>query len=194
MTRKLILFNGPPRSGKDTAADRLVHSFGAYSFKFSAPIKAAIRATFGLCDDEVEYAESIKSESTALFHGNSYRETQISFSERWMKPTFGIDVFGYIAARSLRLSIANDPGRGLYVCSDSGFAEEAEPVIEVFGRENVLLVYVHRDGCTFAGDSRSYIELPGVSHITLENNATLEEYHQAVDGIARAWLYQCNPF
>jgi hypothetical protein len=194
MTRKLILFNGPPRSGKDTAADRLAHSFGAYSFKFSAPIKAAIRAAFGLCDDEVEYAESIKSESTALFHGNSYRETQISFSERWMKPTFGIDVFGHLAARHLRSVIAKDPGKSLYVCSDSGFAEEAEPVVEIFGPGNVLLVHVHRDGCDFAGDSRSFINLGGVYSSSLTNNATLEEYHQAVDGLGRAWLYQCNPF
>ena len=179
--RKLILLNGPPRCGKDTACDYIVDSCSGYPFKFSAPIKAAIRAAFDLCDDEVDYVESIKSEVTSLFCGRSYRATQISFSEDWAKPFFGKDFFGHCAARHLVNAIRQHPEQRLYVCSDSGFAIEALPVIDVFGTANVLLVRVEREGTSFEGDSRSYIDLPGINTISLKNNDTLEEYYRAID-------------
>lgn len=185
---RLILFNGPARSGKDTAADYLVQSKGAYAFKFSGPIKSAIKATFDLHPDEVDYVESIKDEPTIIFEGMSYRDAQISFSEDWLKPTFGQEVFGRLAARRLRNNIIQDPAQRLYVCSDSGFASEVEPLLEVFKPENVLLVRVYRDGKTFDGDSRSYIELPEVTAISLTNNGTVAQYCNAVDHIASVWL------
>ena len=187
-TRKLILISGPPRSGKDTATDYLVAELGAYAFKFSAPIKAAIRAAFELHDDEVQYAESIKGEPSVLFYGNSYRATQISFSEDWAKPFFVQEIFGKLAARHLRNAITQDPERSLFVCSDSGFTAEAEPVIEVFGRKNVLLVRVYRTGTSFAGDSRSYIDLDGVATVSVTNDATIEGYHQSIKRIALDWI------
>lgn len=186
--RRLILFNGPARSGKDTAADHLVQSKGAYAFKFSGPIKAAIKATFDLHPDEVDYVESIKDEPTVIFEGLSYRNAQISFSEGWLKPTFGQEVFGRLAARRLRNNMTQDPVQRLYVCSDSGFASEVEPLLEVFKPENVLLVCIYRDGKTFEGDSRSYIKLPGVTTISLTNNGTVDQYYDAVDHIATTWL------
>lgn len=187
-TRRLILFNGPARSGKDTAADHLVQSKGAHAFKFSAPIKAAIKATFDLHPDEVDYVESIKNEPTVIFEGMSYRNIQISFSENWLKPTFGQEVFGRLAARNLRNAMIQDPAQRLYVCSDSGFASEVEPLLDVFKPKNVLLVRVYRDGKTFEGDSRSYIKLPGVTTISLTNNGTVDQYYDAVDHVASTWL------
>lgn len=188
MNRKLVLFNGPPRSGKDTAADYLVETRNAYSFKFSAPVKAAIKATFDLHEEEVEYIESIKSEPTTIFNGLSYRQAQISFSEDWLKPTFGQEIFGRLAAQRLRKAIRQGPDQSLYVSSDSGFASEAYPVIKVFGPENVLLVRVFRDGCDFTGDSRSYLDLKGVSTVTLTNCASLKEYRRSVVELIDCWL------
>jgi hypothetical protein len=188
MQHKLILVNGPPRAGKDTAADYLAQDLGWYPFKFSAPIKAAIRAAFELHDDEVAYAESIKSEPTALFYGNSYRDTQISFSEDWAKPFFGPTVFGQLAARHLRNAFKQYPDKVGFVCSDSGFAEEALPVLEVFGKQNTLLVKVSRPGTSFQGDSRSYIELDGVTTVDIVNNGSVEHYQDGIKNLARWWL------
>lgn len=188
MNPKLILWNGPRHSGKDTAALRCVQALGAYHFKMSGPIKAAIRAAFELHDEEVDYLESIKTTDTSLLYGHSYVDTQISFSEEWAKPFFGTKVFGLLAARHVRNAMKRDPGQTLYVCSDSGFDHEAEPLIELFKPENVLLVRIYRDGKTFKGDSRSYIELPGVTTISLTNNGAVEQYHEAVDFVASTWL------
>jgi hypothetical protein len=192
MQRKLILVNGPPRSGKDTAADYLAQDPGWYPFKFSAPIKAAIRAAFELHDDEVAYAESIKSESTALFYGHSYRNTQISFSEDWAKPSFGATIFGLLAARHLRNAFKQHPDKVGFVCSDSGFAEEALPVIEVFGKQNTLLLKVSRANTSFQGDSRSYIELDGVTTIEIANNGSIDQYQTKIKDLAEWWLTQPN--
>lgn len=183
MTTKLILLNGPPRSGKDTGADYLANSRPAVAFKFSGPIKAAIKAAFDLSDEQVTYLESIKNEPDKLLFGRSYREVQISFSENWMKPLFGDQVFGHLAARKTAKQQAR-----LFVCSDSGFASEAEPVLDTIGRQNTLLIRIYRPGKTFAGDSRSYICLDGVETIDIHNDGTLGEYYVKLDQAVNEFL------
>lgn len=185
--RKLILFNGPRHSGKDTAAIRCVETFDAFHFKMSGPIKAAIGAAFQLSYDDVQYLESIKTEPCELFFGKSYVDMQISFSEDWLKSIFDKYVFGRLALRHVRSMIADHPEQGLYVCSDSGFAEEALPLIDLFGAKNVLLVRIFRDGKTFDGDSRSYIYLKNVPTITV-TNSNIDTYQTTIDDVVASFL------
>ena len=188
MNRKLILFNGPRHSGKDAASLHVASAWNAYHFKFSAPIKAAIKAAFDLSDEEVLYLETIKTTPTPILLGKSYVEVQISFSENWAKLFFGQDVFGQITERKLTY-VANETDTQLFVCSDSGFAVEAWPIINtIFGKENTLLVRISREGKDFAGDSRSYIDLPGVDAIQVKNNGTLPAYYGAIDDLINFWL------
>lgn len=183
MKTKLVLLNGAPRSGKDTGADYLVKAHGAVAFKFSGPIKAAIKAAFDLSDEQVAYLESVKGEPDDLLFGHSYRDVQISFSENWMKVLFGDKVFGHLAARKTGNLCAS-----LLVCSDSGFASEAGPVLDTIGRENTLLIRVHRPGKTFAGDSRSFIELDGVKTIDIDNDGTLPGYYSRLHLVVSFFL------
>jgi hypothetical protein len=183
MKAKLILLNGAPRSGKDTGADYLVQAYDAVAFKFSGPIKAAIKAAFDLSDEQVAYLESVKGEPDDLLFGHSYRNVQISFSENWMKVVFGDKVFGHLAAR--KTSNLRAP---LLVCSDSGFASEAAPVLDTVGRDNTLLVKVHRPGKTFAGDSRSFIELDGVKTVDIHNDGTLADYYIKLHHVVSGFL------
>lgn len=186
---KLILLNGPRHSGKDTGADYLVEAKGAFPFKFSGGIKRAIKAAFNLRERDVEYLESIKTEPTPLLFGKSYVQVQISFSEDWAKPFFGEDFFGYLATREiLAQPVSGGKTPSLYVSSDSGFACEAWPVIRLFGEENVLLVQLFRDGKTFNGDSRDYIELDGITRVSLTNNGSIEDYHRNLGELADQWL------
>jgi hypothetical protein len=166
----------------------VANAWNAYHFKFSAPIKAAIKAAFDLSDEDVRYLETIKTTPTPILLGKSYVEVQISFSENWAKLFFGQDVFGQIAERKLTY-VANETGTQLFVCSDSGFAVEAWPIINtIFGKENTLLVRISREGKDFTDDSRSYIDLPGVDTIRIENNETLSNYHGAIDDLITFWL------
>jgi hypothetical protein len=188
MNRKLILFNGPRHSGKDAASLHVASAWNAYHFKFSAPIKAAIKAAFDLSNEEVLYLETIKTTPTPILLGKSYVEVQISFSENWAKLLFGQDVFGQIAECKLTRAM-NETDTQLFVCSDSGFAVEAWPIINtIFGKENTLLVRISREGKDFTGDSRSYIDLPGVDTIQIKNNGTLPNYYGAIDDLINFWL------
>lgn len=185
---KLILFNGPRHSGKDTAALHCVAQYNAHHFKMSRPLKDGVKAIFGLSDQEVTLLESIKTQPSATLFGKSYVSLQISLSEDYMKPLFGEDIFGRIAADRLASELAKDQHQELYVCSDSGFAAEAWPVIELFDPKNVLLVKIERRGKTFAGDSRSYIHLKGITTLVLNNHGTEDQYLSHVEEIVGDWL------
>jgi hypothetical protein len=185
---KLVLLNGPRHCGKDTAAAYVAQKMNACHFKFSSPIKEAVKTIFGLSSAEVDYLESIKTTPSSLLVGKSYVDVQISFSESWAKQFFCQDIFGHLALRRLR-KIADATKENLFVSSDSGFACEAWPaILEFFGVHNTLLVRIERDGKTFAGDSRSYIELPGVETVTICNNGDILEYQHRMVALIEGWL------
>jgi hypothetical protein len=186
---KLILFNGPRHSGKDEAANYCAEMFGANRFKMSGPIKAAIKAMFALSDEDVELLGTVKTQPSPLLFGRSYVEVQISFSEEWAKELWGKDVFGKIAARAVNQWQRYAGSGSLYVCSDSGFVEEAQELVyQVVGPDNVLLVQLERPGKSFVGDSRSYIELHDVKTIKIQNAGTLAEYHAKIANEVANWL------
>lgn len=179
----IILLNGPPRSGKDTAAAAIVEAMQAFHYKMSHPLKVAVPAFFGL-EDQKFALERQKDEKLQELFGVSFRQAQINLSEDWAKPTFGKDVFGHIAVRHLRNH--SGPGR-VCVVSDSGFAEEVVPIVDAFSPRNLLIIQLRRDGCTFEGDSRSYIEVPGVEIQELYNRHDLEGFKMQVVRAVERW-------
>lgn len=184
MSKKMILFNGPRHSGKDTAADYVWKTYeNTMRFKLSGPIKAAIAAMFELTDKQIEYLEAIKTEPTPLLFNRSYVETQINFSEVWAKDFFGVRVFGNLASRKIETSASK-----LFVCSDCGFDYEVTPLLKYIGVSNTLLLKLSRAGKSFEGDSRSYIDLPGVTTIAIENNGSIVDYHNKIKTVIDAWL------
>lgn len=182
--KKLILFNGPPRSGKDTAAAHVWTKYiHAMHFKMSQPLKDSVKAFFNLSAADAQVAERNKDLPLDMFFGNTYRDVQISLSEHWGKEQFGIRVFGHLAVRNIRRSPST-----LFVCSDTGFVDEIVPLIEFFGGENILLVKLHRQGCNFSNDSRSYINIPNVRTLQLYNNDNIANLYEQLDAVIDAWL------
>lgn len=97
----------------------------------------------------------------------SVREAMIYTSEVVCKPTFGSNYFGIAAASSIQEDYIN-------VFSDGGFVEELTPIIDKLGKENVMIVRIHREGCDFSGDSRDYLPDGIVSNtFDVYNNDTL---------------------
>lgn len=179
----IILLNGPPRSGKDTAAAAIVEAMQAFHYKMSHPLKVAVPAFFGL-EDQKFALERQKDEKLQELFGVSFRQAQINLSEDWAKPTFGKDVFGHIAVRHLRNH--SGPGR-VCVVSDSGFVEEIVPIVDAFGHRNVLIIQLRRDGCTFEGDSRSYVDYNGVTVQELYNKHDLEGFKAQIVRAVERW-------
>lgn len=180
---KFILLNGPPRSGKDTAAkallsirDKFIHE------KFSAPLKEAFAGMMNVSIDDfmVEYYEECKDEIIP-FLGVSFRQWQIDFSEKFMKPLYGIDVFGRLLINRIDSYSPNT-----YVISDCGFQIEVDHVIKNFPEKDVLLVRLHRQGCTYDGDSRGYVKGPNV--IDIYNNDAQDLFERRIRCTLDGWL------
>lgn len=169
MSPKIILVNGPPRAGKDTAQEAVEDSIRC---KFAQSVKEGTHAAFGLDPRQypMDVFEAVKDEPNTLFFGRTPREAYISYSEDFMKPFTGDpQVFGKLLVRWIKGFLETEELVVMghlpkyypmpFIVTDSGFREEAEAIVEAFGASNVKLIRVHREGCTFDGDSRNYIDL-----------------------------------
>jgi hypothetical protein len=147
----IILLNGPPRSGKDTAANFIIKNSERHftEYKMSRPLKRGIATMWELTGEDQKFIEEHKDEELDIFN-DTYRNVQISLSEDWFKPKFGIDIFGHLAVRAIQGMASH------VVISDIGFPDEVRPLRKAFG-DTLKLIRLHRPGCDFSNDSRSYL-------------------------------------
>jgi hypothetical protein len=149
--------------------------------KFAQPLKEKTHALYGRSELHQDAFEYTKDKPSPVFLGLTPREAYIGVSERLMKPLHGVDIFGKLLLNKM----LHDRAEG-YVISDSGFAPEALPIIESFGRDNCILVRIHAEerGCSFKSDSRSYIELPVAGTVdVLNDNDKAKFLNQATHAI-----------
>tara|TARA_R110000737_G_scaffold47134_4_gene67038 strand:+ start:3823 stop:4380 length:558 start_codon:yes stop_codon:yes gene_type:complete len=166
---KIILLNGPPRAGKDFAGAILEVSLEGIALKFATELKHMTHRAYGLGEIAEDHYETQKDSRIEDFRGVSPREAYIRMSEDFMKPLHGDCIFGHI----LKDWILFGSNRfSTVIVTDSGFRGEAEVLVREFGAENVQLVRIHRDGCDFSSDSRSYLDLSdlGVQCLDIQND------------------------
>ena len=195
-TKRIILFNGPPGCGKDTAAKIInLHIPNlVYQYKMALPLKEACHKLLGL-QGSLEDLEPLKEVPIKFLVQDSYnlfpnqpkeklvnangemtlRQFYIHISENVMKPMFGIDIFGKLAVENLRQC-----HQAVATVSDTGFVDEALPIIDYFGPDHVMLVRLHRPGKTFAGDSRGYVELPVNLTLDIHNDTDIETFEKTL--------------
>ena len=177
---KIILLNGAPGSGKDTAAKVLIDYVNKNSrmrgnlVKFASPLKKAVHALFAL-DVPEDYFEGIKDEPHPLLHGRKPRDVYIDISEQFVKPILSQDHFTktFITACDDILDRHHEKYQKdtIIVCSDLGFQMEIDAVIAHFGKENVFLLQIQRPGYTFQNDSRNYVQ-SGCGFEVIENDSS----------------------
>lgn len=164
---KAIILNGPPRSGKDTLAEGLRRLWPSTSKeKFAQPIVDYMFSNWGVLPDLVD--KSLPPPGP--FKGPPVRQIMIAYSEQFMKPLFGKDIFGKFAVRRIERTIVKAP---LYIFSDGGFSEEIQCIVDYLGAENVGIVHLMRPGTSFDGDSRDWVTLPNVETFAIQNRADL---------------------
>lgn len=197
----IIIFNGPPGSGKDEAASYFKRrGFKHLSFKYVL-FKETI-SFFGV--DEEWFMDgyddrSVKERPEDLLEGMSRREAMIYVSEEITKPAFGDDIFGVYVANEI------EDGKN-YAISDGGFEDELVPLINRVGADDIVLVQLTRDGCDYSSDSRRYfngnlikeyvIQKPtsvNLDHVLpnefpirtyrVHNNGSVEEFHNILHDI-----------
>lgn len=118
---------------------------------------------------KADFFEQSKNLRSHLFDGFSPRETYIEISENKIKPLFDDKkFFGKVLVNRLRQLPEQNT---MVFISDSGFYDEAIPVIEYCEAKNCFQFRIHAEerGKTFVGDSRSYFILP-VTNLDIENN------------------------
>lgn len=173
---KLLLLNGPPKSGKDTIVKELTQYVKFQHLKFSMPIKRAVAALLDVRESDLEAYKDIQSSmlqpagTTLKEVRETPRDLLIAMSEDLLKPRYGSDFFGRIFWQHTKNSASS-----LIVSSDCGFEEEVERVISNAGSHHCILIRLHRDGTDFDSDSRSYLR-DGLCHTwDISNNGTVHE-------------------
>jgi hypothetical protein len=160
--KKAIILNAPPGAGKDTIGNLLCKHAPRYVVKrsFKEPMFKIAKAMLG------DYRFSLfmqayddrerKEKAQSFLNGKSPRQFMIWISEDVIKPQFGDQYFGMIMAEAIRDSQVP------VIITDGGFPEEVKPLVSA-GIE-VHICRLHRDGYTFDGDSRNYLNLDGYHH------------------------------
>lgn len=173
---KYTFINGPPGSGKSTLAELLcTNDTSIYRESFAQPIRDMMYAVFYPEEGPISYSLDLRdgdAKRSIIPHTNGItnRMAMISFSEKWMKPSFGEDIFGRLALDRCKLQ---EDFYSRFLFDDSGFAPEAQVMIAEEPISDFLLIHLHREGTSFEGDSRSYIHLP-IHTISLTNSSSPE--------------------
>lgn len=171
--RRFVFLNGPAGSGKDYIA-RAIRSYqdkrdSVKLVSFAAELKRRTHVLYGI-DGTAEENEKLhgrewKDTPISRLGGATPRQLYIRVSEDILKPALGKEAFGRILLDSMRY----DSGPITYICTDSGFVDEAWPIVQSFRLQNCLRVQVEREGSTFDGDSRSYWNIPEMAEYTFNN-------------------------
>lgn len=184
--RKVIGFNCPPKSGKDTIALEIAqllheqHGAACSIQSLAAPMREVMMSFVGLKSFK-EYNEQ-KDNPNPLFTlawpgdtnpiQQSGRDFMISLSESFIKPVYGHDFW-------VRHLIHRMPEwSGLCLIPDFGFKVETDYLVDFVGADNFCMVRLYRDGTDFSIDSRGYVDCPNILHI--DNNKTPRHAAEAI--------------
>ena len=172
-----VVFNGPPKSGKDFICDSLIDlSCNEFNhLRFKDKLFELVQCIYDI-DKETFFKiynnREMKDLPHPAFNMLSPRQAMIYVSEVVIKPRFGKNYFGKIAAKNMK--------HGMNVFSDGGFIEELVPVYYE-SEGNLLIFRVHKDECNFSKDSRGYIDkCEDARIIDIYNNSTKEDFVKEV--------------
>lgn len=168
--KKVVILNAPPNSGKDYFVEQLkergIHEIGGLEWHHqemkSAPVEM-VKLFYNLTDYGVEFLSSRENKEipSSTLGLKSWREAVIHVSEDVVKPVLGKDVFGMVAAKKLKY--------GINIFTDGGFEEEITPIVDEVGEDNIIIIKIEREGSSFEGDSRNWLDIEGVSGVTVKN-------------------------
>lgn len=154
MSKDIIILNGPPGCGKDAICQYLEdYWIDCKHLEVKKRLFELVLSISGMEPGkwwDLYQNRVTKGQPHPELANLSPRQFMIHVSENVMKPLFGSDYFGRYAAKQVRES-----SRDLLVFSDGGFPDEVR-LLSAVG--SVHLVHVYREGYSFEGDSRSYLD------------------------------------
>lgn len=170
---RVILFNGPPYSGKSTAARSCLNELGelkqsAVMESFVGPMKHFLATALGQSYD------SLEKDIVHPALGVTPRKFLIDLSEVYLKGEYGQDFFYRVAKSRIERNFSQ---YDFIIFDGSGFSAEAGILTDT-----PFLVRINRPGKDFIGDSRSYLENPSY---VLENDGTRQAFEMQVQDMVR---------
>lgn len=191
----VILFNGPPGSGKDTAAGIMVRHFTkngikAQEFKFAYMLKKGVHESLALSVPVNAFEGKTKDEPSNLFFGLTPRQAYIKHSEYYMKKVYGNSVFALLLLR--QLEAAKRKGITIACVSDCGFSIEVDTVVDKYTIAQSVLFRLRRHGCDFSKDSRDYLQHSKMANYDIDNNRTLHELSMNLEGYYTQFMRMRN--
>ena len=181
----IIILNGPPGCGKDTAADIITKYYNVVHMKFSWPLKRIFDPIFRVGESTaLKMVNEGRDVSQPLLNGYTPRQVQM-FMFKWLKEYFGPDILGHIAIREL------EGVKAPVVVFSDGWGIELEPIISRYGKESVVVLSIERPGHEF-GDGGDYRELLNIKQFGLQgqeiqNRFDLEMYEEQVKRVCDIW-------
>ncbi len=218
VTSRIVLFNGPKLSGKDTAIDYL----DKCGIKFTRAeckesLHALTRSVFDVSERAyyqiynnrkfkelpmdlfmipLEGAERLAEVVPSILGRISENDDQVMLSIRealiYVSEVIIKPTLGVQYFGKSRVNTIEPNKSLLYVDSSCGFYHELPPLIDKLGQDNICLIRIRRPGHEFADDdSRSYIP-DGVIMNTYDvnNNGSEEEFLEQVKLIVDDFIWQ----
>ena len=175
--QRVIMFNGPPHAGKDTAGEFCREFFGenATHAKFTQPVKDRAHSQLGL-KVATDHFEALKDVKLDEFEGMTPREYYIRTSER-LRQRYGHDVVAKLLVQSL--TRAETP---FIVNTDLGNDTEANTLMNAYGAENCLLIRIHREGKNFDNDCRTWVRGVNVASFDIPNR-TMSQFRGDLEDV-----------
>lgn len=181
---KIILFNSPPGSGKDFACEYLSQKEKVFHFEFKHSLFKITKAIYSISDDVWDewYTREGKDIQRLELGGLSCRQALIEVSEEVIKPFYGKDWFGLSVVKQI-VQLQKEYPNAIAVVSDCGFNSEVEALCEHFNVEDIWIVRIYAEGCTYDGDSRSWIDTEAVldDHYISINNSKDEMFKTVLE-------------
>ena len=172
----IVIFNGPPGTGKDEAclffqSKKFIH------LSFKEELFKATFEYFGVTKDwfmEDYNNRAVKEKPVPELKINgidlSRRDAMIYVSEKYLKPKYGNDYFGLQASKNIEANVD-------YCFSDGGFIDELLPIINKVGTDNICIVQLTRKGCDFSSDSRRYFDGEMIEEYIINDKTEISNLH-----------------
>lgn len=147
-------------------------------------LRSALRWLLAIPYESDPFSPQNKDKPMKELNGVSPRKAMITLAEDYMKPLFGPAIFGEVIVRQMSKSIWSHA-----IISGIGFDIEAYTVMQSHRGKQFECLKLFREGCTFEGDSRYYLDgaALGVRESTVENRFGLDMFEEQIDRMCLVW-------